>query len=571
MARGDFSRRVAATSRDEIGTLARAFNQMAAELAETDRVRRDLVANVSHELRTPITALQAVLENLVDGVEAPDPETLQHDARPGRAAGPARAAAARPVPARVGRRAARSPRVRGRADARARGARAAAARRIGPPLGVGGARDLALDGDPERLHQVVANLVENAVRHSPPDGAVTVSARADAARGARSRSPTKAPASPTPRRHACSSASTAPTPRVPRDHGGAGLGLAIARWIVDLHGGEIHAETREPHGCRMVVDAARARRRELDRQLPSERRIGARCDPTHGEGTLTVPLTPNRRSPAAHPPRRDGARRRRRRPRERRRPHAGRRVGDARGDQLHAALGPRARVHAVRRAAGSTSSRSARWCRPARAGCDTAFTVSIDHRNAGSGIGAADRALDDPPLLDPDVARRPTSCGPGHVFPLRARARRRARTARPHRSRGRPRPPRRPRAGRGDLRGAARRRLAGALPVPRAVRARSTASRWSRSTRSSSTAAQGASASARRRGRPLLLCSSVTGSAAPTGLAVDDLVEVLGEAVAGAAVARPLGHALGDARDELLAFGCRAPVAQRDEVQHPAR
>ena len=76
MAWGDFSRRVAETSRDEIGTLARAFNQMAAELAETDRVRRDLVANVSHELRTPITALQAVLENLVDGVEAPDPETL---------------------------------------------------------------------------------------------------------------------------------------------------------------------------------------------------------------------------------------------------------------------------------------------------------------------------------------------------------------------------------------------------------------------------------------------------------------------------------------------------------------
>src|SRR4029450_12068172 len=77
MARGDFSQRVTATSHDEIGTLARSFNQMAAELAATDRVRRDLVANVSHELRTPITALQALLENLVDGVEPPDPETFR--------------------------------------------------------------------------------------------------------------------------------------------------------------------------------------------------------------------------------------------------------------------------------------------------------------------------------------------------------------------------------------------------------------------------------------------------------------------------------------------------------------
>src|SRR5439155_1726105 len=65
MARGDYGRRVTATSRDEVGELARAFNTMAAELAEVDRIRRDLVANVSHDLRTPIGALRAVLENLV--------------------------------------------------------------------------------------------------------------------------------------------------------------------------------------------------------------------------------------------------------------------------------------------------------------------------------------------------------------------------------------------------------------------------------------------------------------------------------------------------------------------------
>ena len=119
------------------GELARAFNQMAAELAETDRVRRDLVANVSHELRTPITALQANLENLVDGVSEPDPETFAHHARAGRAARPAGHPAARPLPARVRRGAARAHRVPRRAAARPRGAGAAVARSRGRRLGVG--------------------------------------------------------------------------------------------------------------------------------------------------------------------------------------------------------------------------------------------------------------------------------------------------------------------------------------------------------------------------------------------------------------------------------------------------
>jgi signal transduction histidine kinase len=77
MARGDYSLRVRATSRDEVGELAQAFNQMSADLGAADQHRRELIANVSHELRTPITALQAVLENMVDGVAPADPTTLR--------------------------------------------------------------------------------------------------------------------------------------------------------------------------------------------------------------------------------------------------------------------------------------------------------------------------------------------------------------------------------------------------------------------------------------------------------------------------------------------------------------
>ena len=77
MAQGDYSRRVRATSRDEVGELAQAFNLMAADLAAADRQRRELIANVSHELRTPITALQAVLENIVDGVAEAEPRMMK--------------------------------------------------------------------------------------------------------------------------------------------------------------------------------------------------------------------------------------------------------------------------------------------------------------------------------------------------------------------------------------------------------------------------------------------------------------------------------------------------------------
>ena len=103
MAAGDYDVRVETASTDEVGELARAFNTMSADLATVDRQRRDLVASVSHELRTPLTALVAVLENLDDGVIAPDPATIRVALGPGRAAEQPRRRPARPLPGRRGR------------------------------------------------------------------------------------------------------------------------------------------------------------------------------------------------------------------------------------------------------------------------------------------------------------------------------------------------------------------------------------------------------------------------------------------------------------------------------------
>ncbi|MGH9034563.1 MAG: sensor histidine kinase [Acidimicrobiia bacterium] len=260
MARGDYRRPVTATSRDEVGELARAFNAMAAELAEVDRMRRDLVANVSHELRTPITALQAGLENLVDGVEPPGPEQLRTMLRQverlgrlvtqlldlSRLESGAIPLQRRPFEVR--------PVLEDAVDE---------SRLHAPDVEVSVAvteAGLSADGDPERVHQVLANLLENAVRHSPAGGRVEVSARSE-------RGPGRGIPEDWVAIEVCDEGPGIPEEEANRvferfyradtarssSHGGAGLGLAIARWIVDLHGGDIRAERRVPTGCRMVV------------------------------------------------------------------------------------------------------------------------------------------------------------------------------------------------------------------------------------------------------------------------------------------------------------------------------
>ena len=289
---------------------------------------------------------------------------------------------------------------------------------------------LAADGDPERVHQVVANLLENAVRHSPAGGAVEVRARRSDDRR-HHRGDRRGPRHPRPTRSAGSSnASTGPTPPAPSSDGGAGLGLAIARWIVDLHGGEIHPERREPHGCRMVVtlpgarptwsgpdlprgDHRMSRFATIDEALKRIRRgemvLVADDEDRENEGDLTH----------------------------------GRRVGHARGDQLHAPVGPRPRVHADRPVVP----------RPARHPADGAARPGrLRHRVLASRSTTSTRAAASAPPTAPTrsdgprprrAAERLRAARPR--VPAPRPSGRRARAPRPHRGRGRPRPPRRPR------------------------------------------------------------------------------------------------------------------------------
>ena len=247
MAGGRYDVRVRASSRDEVGELAQAFNQMAADLSEVDRQRREFVANVSHELRTPISALHAQLENIADGVTPASPGTLrvavEQTERLGRLVGQllelSRVDAGGDALDRT--EFAVGPFLAGVAD-EGRAARPGVCFVLDVPP------DLVVRADRDRLHQVVGNLLDNAAAHGPAGGTVTVTARSRGRSGGLAlevadEGPGIAPAE---RARVFERFQRGGRGR----DGGTGLGLAIARWAVELHGGRIEVADEGP-GCRI--------------------------------------------------------------------------------------------------------------------------------------------------------------------------------------------------------------------------------------------------------------------------------------------------------------------------------
>ncbi len=255
METGDYSQRVHTKSRDEVGQLATAFNRMSGELQNLERSRRDLVANVSHELKTPIAAIRAHLENLLDGVEQPDPATLQvmltQTERLGRLIEQllelSRLESGElPLLREETPLAPLVSQVLSEIDV-ARSDRGVAVESALPI-------DLPpVDADRERVHQVLFNLVDNAVRFTPAGGAVTVTAHrhngsvevqvADTGVGIR---PEHLPR--------LFERFYRADPARSREDGGTGIGLAIARSVVEAHGGHIRAESELGEGSVFTFD-----------------------------------------------------------------------------------------------------------------------------------------------------------------------------------------------------------------------------------------------------------------------------------------------------------------------------
>lgn len=259
MAGGDYSRRVESNGTDEVAELARSFNAMAAEMAETDRLRKEFVANASHELRTPVAALRGTLENLVDGVGHPDAETLQR-----------MLARAEHLSRLVGQLLDLS-----RLDSESDLTETRlldlgdllhdVAEEIGvvspeTPITVRAPVDLKIEGQPARLRQVFVNIIGNAARFSHPNQPVLVTVtQNNGSAGVAVRD--TGPGIPAEQRAKVFERFWQAGDTARTGSGGAGLGLAISRQIVEQHGGSIEVRENKPIGACFVVNLPRARKR----------------------------------------------------------------------------------------------------------------------------------------------------------------------------------------------------------------------------------------------------------------------------------------------------------------------
>ena len=246
VAAGDLAARVTEPPDPELRQLAQAFNRMAATLQRVEDLRRRLVEDVAHELRTPLTSLRGFTEALADGVVEPSPEVLRtvHD----EIERLTRLVEELDQLVRGGDKV----RQRARAEVDLAALVARALDLASPQLssrGIGVSVDsqrtpMRLLAEPDEIGQVVTNLVQNAVRYTDNGGSITVRLAADRewVRCSVENTGTPIPADELPliwERLYRVDRSRA------RASGGAGIGLAIVREIVEGQGGSVGASSED--------------------------------------------------------------------------------------------------------------------------------------------------------------------------------------------------------------------------------------------------------------------------------------------------------------------------------------
>jgi len=251
IAKGDLSYRVKVESRDELGELAESFNHMAESLDNSEETRRRLLADIAHDLRTPLSVIEGTVDAMLDGVYQPNPENLGSIKEETafltglvadlRDLSLAEAGQLKLVlePANlaelVQRRVSQAEVMARKKDIVLKSDIAA-----GLPY-------VEMDG--KRIEQVVANLLINALNHTPSGGTVTVSVSSGRDGVLVSVTDTGEGISPEHLPHIFERFYRADNARS-RKSGGAGLGLAIAKQMVELHGGRIWVDSEVGKGSK---------------------------------------------------------------------------------------------------------------------------------------------------------------------------------------------------------------------------------------------------------------------------------------------------------------------------------
>ena len=254
VAAGDLGVRVALTGADELRAVSESFNRLAEDLEASERGRRAFISDVAHELRTPVATIDGYLEGLSDGIVIADAETwtmlrLQADR----------------MRRLIDDLTTLTRADEGRIDLRISSLNladvlenaAAACQQEFSAKGVGlnvHAEQIDVHADPDRLGEVMANLLANALRHTPPGGTVTASSHRVPS-GVRIEVADTGEGIPPDELERIFDRFHRIDPSRSRSTGGSGLGLPISRALIRAHGGSIHAEPASgTSGMRMVVD-----------------------------------------------------------------------------------------------------------------------------------------------------------------------------------------------------------------------------------------------------------------------------------------------------------------------------
>jgi two-component system sensor histidine kinase BaeS len=256
---GDLTQRVQIKDSSEIGQLAGTFNSMADNLQRDEQLRRSMVADVAHELRTPLTNIRGYIEAVRDGVVEPDTGTIETihgetmllshlvDDLQELSLAEAGELKLRRQPEDIGEMI-KQVTAAAQPGAEAKGLLMATEVPAGLPLA---------DVDYIRIRQVLTNLVQNAIEHTPSGGSVAVSARevpgwlevsvADTGEGI----PAGQLEAVFERFHRVDKSRSRAT-------GGSGLGLTIARYLVEAHGGKITVQSEPGRGSRFSFTVPQA-------------------------------------------------------------------------------------------------------------------------------------------------------------------------------------------------------------------------------------------------------------------------------------------------------------------------